>query len=260
MITLKGSLLRYAQENGYETHFQIPEQVRVYPGTDEIQRPSVTSILGILPTPQGILDWQERIGMASAKRISTEAMLRGTEFHKYCENYWTKGNKPVVIDRLCKKMINGFLTWVTKEKKKIELIKHKGKPLIEFKIRNSKLGYAGTIDLPCVHSGIMSIEDYKTASSAVFYPESIHKYSLQNAAYIALWNDWCLKHKAFGREWFALEGRILNFTYSRKTGIGEHVFLRQPEITRLWHEFMFYKLIFDKIYARYRSQIANTYN
>lgn len=264
MIKLKGKLRDYALSKGYYTEFQIPESARMYPDKKGNMLPSVTSVLGILPTPQGIIEWQKRLGIAATKRISREAMLRGTELHKYAENYFAGTNKRVIQDRLCKIMIKGFLDWALENKKKMRTIELDGKKMTEFKFRGSPMGYAGTVDHPIffkIAEGveIIRLADYKTSSSATFYPEAKHKYSLQLCAYIGLFNE-LMKKLGRGKEWYAREAWILNFTYSRKSGQGEHILIKEYEIKKFYLEFKFYLLIFQKIYGRYRSKITISKN
>lgn len=264
MIKLTGHLRDYALEKGYETCFQVPEKVRMYPDKQGKMLPSVTTVLSILPTPQGILDWQARIGVASAKRISMEAMLRGTEFHKYAENYFAGTCHRVVKDRLCSIMINGFLEWAVAHKKKMRTVELDGKKMTEFKFRGSPLGYAGTVDHPMFYEvspgvEIIRLGDYKTSSAAEFYPESKHKYSMQLCAYIALFNE-MMRNLGRGKEWYARQAWILNFTYARQDGQGNHILLKEHEIKKFYLEFKFYLSIFNKIYARHRSEITITTN
>lgn len=48
--------------------------------------PSVTTVLSSLPKP-GLDAWRERVGVAEATRIMTEASTRGTKAHKMWEEY-----------------------------------------------------------------------------------------------------------------------------------------------------------------------------
>jgi RecB family exonuclease len=52
-----------------------------------ISYPSVTSILGEMMDKSGLIEWQKRVGVEEAERISKKAANRGTFMHAVLENY-----------------------------------------------------------------------------------------------------------------------------------------------------------------------------
>ena len=62
------------------------DEGRKYVTPDEIELPSITTVLSIL-SRDSIAKWRKKVGEEEANRISKQASSRGTSVHTICEKY-----------------------------------------------------------------------------------------------------------------------------------------------------------------------------
>jgi len=137
--------------------------------------PSVTTILG-KGTDKSYLDkWRKRVGEEEAKKISTQASIRGEAVHEIAEQYlrnnpdYKKGHMPANIASF--NYIKPFLD------DNVGLIAGLELPLYSHFLR-----VAGRVDCIAKWNGIWSIIDFKT-SKRKKSKKDVHGYMCQEACY-----------------------------------------------------------------------------
>ena len=126
---------------------------------DGIELPSVTTIIGYRPD----------VYSGVSKAVLNNAGDRGTVIHSAIET-WIRSRFDTIVSEEHHPYFEAFVKWF--ETKKVE-------PLAtELPIYHKILRYAGTIDLVAEINGLVTLVDYKTASSILEKP-----YSLQVEAY-----------------------------------------------------------------------------
>lgn len=136
--------------------------------------PSVTTILGASMDKTWLHKWRASVGEEEAKRISTRAAKRGTQFHLICERYirneedFLTRSPPLAIDMF--KPIRKYLD-------QIELV-HANEAVLY----SHELQTAGRCDLFCTIAGKKVILDFKTASKKKSESD-IENYFLQATTY-----------------------------------------------------------------------------
>jgi genome maintenance exonuclease 1 len=146
---------------------------------------SVTTILDkTKPTEkvQALHEWRQRVGVAKAQAITTEAAGRGTSMHKQLENWLEFGNLKTggnLVHNQAAKMA----TVIIDEYMKGQMQEYWG---METALYYPEL-YAGTTDLVGVYNGKPSIVDYKQTNKPK-KTEWISDYFIQGAAYAAAHN------------------------------------------------------------------------
>lgn len=139
--------------------------------------PSVTTILSKTKDLTHIKAWQDRVGLAEAEKIKTEASGLGNSMHKNLENYI-----------LGKEMSGSFMAQTL-----AKVIIKKGLNKVgevwgtEVALYSKDL-YAGTTDLIGLHDDIPSIMDFKN-SLREKQREWIEDYFMQLAAYAMSHNE-----------------------------------------------------------------------
>lgn len=138
--------------------------------------PSVTTVLSILGK-ESIQKWRKKVGEEEAKKISTQASVRGTAVHQLAEDYlnnneeWSKGAMPSnlfsfnQIKPILDKNINNV--WFQEEY-----------------LYSDKLECAGQVDCIAEYEGKLSIIDFKTSRKPK-KEEWITNYFTQTAFYSA---------------------------------------------------------------------------
>lgn len=155
----------------------------------EMHYPSVTTLLGVLPLPEGLLNWQSFNSNADAY-MSERAMV-GTTAHYYfeCKNAEELPNHTPVLEQDIEwKYLNPSIA----EKignicRKIKIVKqmHEFKPLwLEAKVWSHKLKTAGRVDFIGYLNGEKAIVDLKTSRKFFDDPEELYdKHEIQLSAY-----------------------------------------------------------------------------
>ena len=135
---------------------------------------SVTSILGEKMDKTYLYEWRKRVGEETANKISTQAAVRGTQFHTICEKYllgedYISKSMPTTLS-----MFKGIQSILDE---KIGIIYG-----LEHFLYSTRLMAAGTADLICQYDSYNSIVDFKT-SKRIKKEEDIESYFLQATAY-----------------------------------------------------------------------------
>ena len=159
---------------------------RKYATPDGEHLPSVTTILDATKSEeskQALQNWRNRIGVAKAQEITTEAAGRGTRMHKWLENYvktgstGEPGSNPYSIQS--HQMASSIIAQ--------GLIKCNEYWGTEVSLYFPKI-YAGTTDLCGVHEGADAILDFKQTNKFK-KREWIDDYFIQLTAYANAHNE-----------------------------------------------------------------------
>jgi len=146
---------------------------RIYVLPDGTQYPSVTTVLGHVK-PQGIIDWEERIGLIEADRIRDIATSKGSKLHDLVERY-LDGQKPDHKREFPD--VNALFFKIKSELDKISNIVCQ-----EAALYSDELKIAGRVDCVGKYNGQYAIIDFKTASKPK-KPEYITSYCEQITGY-----------------------------------------------------------------------------
>lgn len=169
----------------------------------QIMYPSVTTILGEMMDKSGLLEWQKRVGVEEAEKITRKAANRGTFMHAVLENYVDN----LFVDPLDNPLQEAFKKAVAENDftedefaigknlffnfyqsdffKGIDEVLFQEEPL--WSSRGG--GYAGRMDLAIKHiEGKRKIVDYKTSKKPK-REDWIEGYKMQVSAYaVALYD------------------------------------------------------------------------
>ena len=153
----------------------LTEQGRIYETPVGSLR-SVTTILKEKLSDKKLQEWRERVGPDEAKRVSTQARLRGNRLHSACEHY-LKGDN--LIDGLMPSNQEIFMRVIPILNKNITKIYG-----IEIPLYSGSLKTAGRADALLEWQHHNCVLDFKTSR----YPldkrdERIAKYNLQATTY-----------------------------------------------------------------------------
>jgi genome maintenance exonuclease 1 len=160
---------------------QVREHGRQYYLDDRgLRLPSVSTILNATRSPeqrQALANWQQRVGMEEAMRITTTASRRGTGTHKQIQRY-LQGEVVTCPDHVKPywESIKSVLTAVD------------GVRLVEGTVFHYDLGYAGIVDCVASYQDTPCICEWKTADSPKQSVDRLHDYPLQLAAYFGAVN------------------------------------------------------------------------
>lgn len=152
---------------------------RHYVSPNGLKLPSVTTVLGHFNKAK-IIQWQNRVGLEEAKKISSRASSRGTKFHSLLERYL--GNEENIFKDVMPAMIQSFHD-MKKEVDKIDNIHY-----IEASLFSEVLGVAGRTDLIAEYDGTLSIIDFKTSLKPK-KREWIYNYFEQGTAYSLMYEE-----------------------------------------------------------------------
>ena len=148
--------------------------------------PSVTTILAATQPEEkkaALAAWQARVGQNEAEKIKNNSAARGTVVHHYLEG-WLK-NKPHLdlteVGQLAEKM--AYQIWNNTIESRITELWG-----IEPTVFHSGMGYAGAVDLICIHDGVPTLCDWKQSNKPK-RKEWIKDYGLQIAAYSLAFQD-----------------------------------------------------------------------
>ena len=148
---------------------------RYYTTPEGNSYPSVTTILGKGTDKTQLENWKKRVGEEEAKKISTQASIRGEAVHEIAEQYlrnnpnYKKGHMPVNVASF--NYIKPLLD------KSIGLIAG-----LELPLYSDFLRVAGRVDCIAKWDGIWSIVDFKT-SKRKKTKEQVFGYMCQEACY-----------------------------------------------------------------------------
>lgn len=133
--------------------------------------PSITTVLGYGDN-SWVDEWKARVGEDQANKIMRQACNRGTQLHKFCEDYLQ--NKPVNLKMPMDFALFGSI------RKHLNLIDDVH--LQETPLYSAILGIAGTVDCIAKYDGVLSVIDFKTAAE-VKDKSWIDSYFIQTTAY-----------------------------------------------------------------------------
>ena len=154
---------------------EMTERGRVYITPEGNRYPSVTTVLSAGTDKKWLEKWKARIGEEEAKKVLTQASIRGSAVHELAEHYlknnpdYKKGHMPSNIESFNR--IRPLLD------KHIGLIAG-----LEIPLYSDTLRTAGRSDCIAKWDGIWSIVDFKT-SKRVKTKENITNYFLQESCY-----------------------------------------------------------------------------
>ncbi len=159
---------------------QTAKQVRQHGGqyyVDDrgVRLPSVSTILNATRSQaqrDALAQWQQRVGVAEAARISGAASRRGTGTHKQVQRY-LQGEAVI-----CPDGIKAY--W---ESIKPVLFAVDDVRLVEGLVFHHPLGYAGKVDCVASYEGVPCVCEWKTADRPKQSLERLHDYPLQVVAY-----------------------------------------------------------------------------
>ena len=180
---------------------------RYYVVNENIQLPSVTTILGEMTDKSGIEKWKKRIGEEKANKISNDAADRGTFMHELNERYQylllnekdDNGILKKTFDDVLAKPEMSEISNENKEKGKnlfVKLLNDGQFNRVEELVLQEEAvwsgrggGYAGRLDKAAkVEEGKLKIIDYKSSRKPK-KEEWIENYKMQGAAYSVAYYD-----------------------------------------------------------------------
>lgn len=149
---------------------------RTYVTPEGNKYPSITTVLKVR-SEEGIRAWRERVGEEEAKRVMTQASVRGTAVHELAERYlnndpdWKKGVMPINL--------HTFMQLKPILDNRVDNIWAQEVPLYSDRFR-----IAGRVDLIAEMDGELTVIDFKTARKPK-KSEWIDNYRLQASFYAA---------------------------------------------------------------------------
>jgi len=153
---------------------------RYYKTPDGKLYPSVTTVVGSY-TAQAIKEWRKRVGEEEARKITTQASVRGTKVHQLCEDYinnepdYRKKHMPVNL--ACFDTIRPIID------EKIDNVVFQEAPLY-----SHYLEVGGRVDCIAEWDGVLSVIDFKT-SKRKKDKDKIDNYFMQTAAYCVMYEE-----------------------------------------------------------------------
>ena len=207
---------------------------------DWIKLPSVTTILQLLPEPEFVTRWKEKIWPEQYKIEMEGYGTRGTIIHKMCENHFLGANEPIPTDPELDKFVKGFHHFIMAFSPILSPVKDKY--ILEEELSSVDLGIAGRCDMICRVSWKVTLVDFKTSTSSKIGVEIRKKYSLQLAAYTKLWNT---------MEWQKNpieQAMIVLLTDAKKTGFGQVETFSIEDLNYAWKDYVCLLLLFHMQY------------
>jgi hypothetical protein len=155
-------------------HVRENEHGRFYFYADGFAYPSVTTVLGHTLS-DGLVEWQERVGLERANAIKNQAAHRGTALHGVCEDYLNnKSVTPLKTLPIAYKMFRQIQPFLNR----IDNIR-----CLETPLRSTgRLRVAGRVDCIAEFDGKVSVIDFKSATKPK-QEDWIENYFLQAACY-----------------------------------------------------------------------------
>lgn len=168
-IELKHEVPKLKQINEDGTRYYLTPKGNKYP--------SVTTVLSEYNKKE-IFEWRKRVGEEQANKISRAASVRGTSFHKVCENYLNNNSvelkTPFELERF-----NSFIPFLNR----INKIHAQ-----ELRMYSDHLRMAGTVDCIAEFDGKLAVIDFKT-SSRLKEKDHIENYFMQCTAYSIMFEE-----------------------------------------------------------------------
>jgi len=166
----------------------IVNKERLYDiGQDKL--PSVTTILAATQSDEkkaSLEAWRQRLGAEAADKVKDDAAARGTVLHHIIESWLTdQGHLDLTeVGQLAEKMARQI--WSNCIESRLTEIWG-----IEPTVFHGGMGYAGAVDLICVHDGVPTVCDWKQKNKVIhsFQKHYIYDYGLQIAAYSLAFQD-----------------------------------------------------------------------
>lgn len=202
---------------------------------DWLRLPSVTTVLQLLPEPDWVRLWKERIGPEQYKIEMEWYGDRGTTIHLMCENYFLGKNEPLPTDPKLAKFVAGF-NYFTMAYKHLfgEVLE------IEWELFSEEIGIAWRFDIVFELWGLLTLTDWKTSTNSRLDAMQKARYTMQLSAY---WKIWNLTH-----ERQIDQAMIVLFSDSKKNGLWEVLIITKEELEKSWKEFSDILLMFQMTY------------
>jgi hypothetical protein len=162
----------------FKEYDTIEGETRYYKISDDVQLPSMTSILNLLDDG-GIEEWRKRVGEDEADKIVNEAVKRGNNLHDLSERY--------LKNELNRGDIKGPGAILFNRSK--PLLDELGPIIgIEVPLYSIKHKYAGRVDCIAFHGKDFCIVDHKNSRKSINFKKKyarrkIFKYMLQTFGY-----------------------------------------------------------------------------
>jgi len=158
------------------------ESGRVYETPSGNHYPSITTVLSEY-NKKSIQEWKNKVGEEEAKRVSSLAARKGTNFHSVCENYLLNELTDMKIKMMMpdmKEMFSGIRPFLDEYVNNIYGI--------EQALYSDVLKVAGRCDCIAEWDNKISIIDWKT-SSKLKEKEQILNYFMQATAYSEMFEE-----------------------------------------------------------------------
>lgn len=159
----------------------LPASIRWYQ-EGEIQLPSVTSVLQLMPDDPYIEKWKNWLTPEEYLAYMAKIYRRWDIIHKLCENHFAGIFEPIPLEPEYQPFVTGFHRFLALYNDKIR--PHK----TEERIASVELWVAWRLDFICEWDGIFTLIDWKTSSSSRIPPALVDKYKMQTAIYVKIWN------------------------------------------------------------------------
>jgi len=153
---------------------------RYYKTPDGKLYPSVTTVVG-MKVAKGIKEWRARVGEETAKKITTQASVRGTKVHQLCEDYinnvsdYRAKHMPVNLESFdsIRPIIDESINNVVMQ---------------EVPLYSHYLEVGGRVDCIAEWDGTLSVIDFKT-SKRPKEKAKIDNYFMQASAYCVMFEE-----------------------------------------------------------------------
>ncbi|MBW4520009.1 MAG: exonuclease [Scytolyngbya sp. HA4215-MV1] len=145
------------------------------------QLPSVTTILNATRSAEQrerLANWQQRLGIAEASRITTTASRRGSGTHRQLQRY-LQGESVA-----CSEAIQPYWQSLEPVLQDIDAVR-----LVEGTVFHDELRYAGKLDCVASYQGIPCLCEWKTADRPKQTVDRLYDYPLQLVAYCGAANQ-----------------------------------------------------------------------
>jgi len=153
---------------------------RYYKTPDGKLYPSVTTVVGSY-TAKAIKEWRQRVGEEEARKITTQASVRGTKVHQLCEDYIN--NVPDYREKHMPVNLACFDTIRPVIEQKIDNVVMQEVPLY-----SHYLEVGGRVDCIADWDGTLSVIDFKTAKRRK-EKDKIDNYFMQASAYCVMFEE-----------------------------------------------------------------------
>ena len=145
---------------------------RLYTTPEGQKYPSVTTVISTMSDKSWLVEWQNRVGIDEAARITKEATHLGSNMHQLIE--WQLTNQTELIDNknVAYQLYRSLSIFI----RKVEAIS------VELPLYSDNMKVAGRTDCIGYYSGVLSIIDFKSARREK-RAEDIESYFIQCCFY-----------------------------------------------------------------------------